>query len=71
MNGETDRERAHQDDETELTSREQQVDPVLDLVDGDVVPGRDDTGLVQTAVQLYDDLARTVVIDDLKLANVA
>lgn len=62
---------AHQDDETELTSREQQVDPVLDLVDGDVVAGRDDTGLVQAAVELNNDLARAVVVDDLELADVA
>ena len=61
----------YQDNDTEATGREQQVDPVLDLVDRDVVAGRDDTRLVQTAVQLNDDLARTVVIDDLELANVA
>ena len=67
MNGES----AHQDDETELTSGEQQVDPVLDLVDGDVVAGGDDTGLVQATVELNNDLARTVVVDDLELADVA
>ena len=71
MNGETNRERAHQDDETELTSRKQQVDPVLNLRNLDVVAGGDDTGLVQTAVELNDDLAGAVVINDLELADVA
>ena len=71
MNGDTNRERTHQDDETELTSREQQVDPVLNLVDRDVVAGRDDAGLVKTSVQLNDNLARAMIIDDLELANVA
>ena len=61
----------YQDDKTELTSREQQVDPVLDLVDGDVVARGDDTGLVEATVELNNDLAGTVVINDLELADVA
>ncbi|KAJ3498105.1 hypothetical protein NMY22_g19633 [Coprinellus aureogranulatus] len=61
----------YKDDDTESTSGEQQVDPRLDLVGLDVESGRDDTGLVEAAVQLDDDLARTVVIDDLEFADVA
>lgn len=61
----------HQDDDTKGTSGEQQVDPGLNLVDLDVEAGRDDTGLVETSVQLDDDLSSTVIIDDLKLSNVA
>ena len=61
----------HQDDDTEPTSREEQVDPRLDLVNLDVVTGRDDAGLVQAAVELVNDLARTVVVDNLKFADVA
>ena len=61
----------YEDDDTEATGGEEQVDPGLDLVDLDVVAGRDDTGFVQATVELDDDLARTVVIDNLELANVA
>ena len=61
----------HEDDDTETTSGKQQVDPRLDLVNLNVVTGRDNTRLVQAAVELDNDLARTVVIDDLELAIVA
>ena len=61
----------HHDDDTKGTSGEQQVDPRLDLGGLDVEAGGDDTGLVETAVQLDDDLARAVVIDDLEFTNVA
>jgi len=60
-----------EDDDTETTSGEEQVDPGLDLCGLDVEPGRDDTGLVQAAVELDDDLSRSVVVDLLELANVA
>ena len=62
--------RGGKDDLTKRTSREQQVDPVLDGVEGDVEPGRDDAGLVETTVELDDDLAATVVVDELELADV-
>ena len=61
----------YEDDDTEATGREQQVDPVLNLRNLDVVAGGDDTGLVQTAVELNDDLAGAVVVNDLELADVA
>ena len=64
-------ETTYEDDDTEATSGEEQVDPRLDLVDLNVVTGRDDTGLVQTAVELDNNLARTVVVDNLELADVA
>lgn len=59
------------DDLTERSGGEEQVDPVLDGVNGDVESGRDDTGLVESTVQLNDDLATSVVIDELELADVA
>ena len=59
------------DDDTEATSRKEQVDPVLDLVDLNVVSWRDDTSLVQAAVQLDDDLAGAVVVNLLEFTNVA
>ena len=52
----------HQDDVAERTSREQQVDPVLNLSELDVEAGRDDTALVDATVELDDDLARAVVV---------
>jgi hypothetical protein len=44
---------------------------LLTLVEGNVEAGRDDTGLVQAAVKLDDNLAATVVVDELELADVA
>ena len=63
--------KTHENDVTERTRGEEQVDPGLDLGNLDVEPGRNDTGLVQAAVQLNDDLARTMVVDNLELADVA
>ena len=62
--------RGGEDNVAERTGREQLADPVLDLAKGNVVAGRDDTALVDTAVELDDNLAGTVVVNDLKLANV-
>lgn len=59
-----------QDDEAELTRRKQVVDPVLHLGQFDVVAGRDDTTLVQAAIQLNDNLSSTMVIDDFKFTNI-
>lgn len=55
----------------ELTSGQQLDDPLLEIGQTDVVAGRDDTGLVETAVQLNNDLAGAVVVDLLELANVS
>jgi hypothetical protein len=63
--------RGGEDDVSESSRRKEQSDPVLDIPDGDVVTGRDDTGLVKSSVQLDDDFSRTVVVDDLELADVA
>lgn len=60
----------YQDDDPETTSREQQVHPILNLVDLDVVTGRDDPGFVQSAIQLNDDFSGPMVIDNLKLSNI-
>lgn len=63
--------RGGQDDVAELTSGEQLDDPLLKVGKVDVVSGRDSTALVDTAVQLDDNLAGTVVINFLELADVA
>ena len=63
--------RGGQHDVAELTRWQQVDDPLLHILELDVVAGRDDTGLVQTAVELNDDLAGAVVVNDLELADVA
>lgn len=63
--------RGGQDNLTERTGGQQQGDPVLDSVQGDVESGRDDTSLVQSTVELDDDLAASVVIDDFEFTDVA
>lgn len=40
-------------------------------LDRDVEARRDDSALVQTTDKLDDDLARSVIIDDLELSDVA
>ena len=61
----------YKDDDTKATSRKEQVDPVLNLVDLDVVSWRNDTSLVQATVELNNDLPGTVIVNNLELANVA
>jgi len=63
--------RGGEDDEAELTGGEKLDNPLLELVEVDVVAGRDDTALVEAAVELDDNLAGAVVVDLLELANVA
>ena len=60
-----------QDDIAELTGGQQLDDPLLEVGETNVVAGGDDTSLVETAVQLNNNLARAVVVDLLELANVA
>jgi hypothetical protein len=63
--------RGGKDNVTELTRGQQLDNPLLHVAELDVVAGRDDTGLVDAAVELDDDLAVAVVVDLLELANVA
>jgi len=58
-----------EDDFAELTGREQFHNPLLEVRELNVVAGRDDTALVETAVELDDNLVAAVVVDLLKLAN--
>lgn len=60
-----------ENDVAELTGGEQLDNPLLEVGETDVVAGRDDTSLVETAVELDDDLAGAVVVDLLELADVA
>jgi hypothetical protein len=63
--------RGGEDDIAELTGREQLDNPLLELGEADVVAGRDDTSLVEAAVELDNDLAGSVVIDLFELSNVS
>jgi hypothetical protein len=63
--------RCGEHDVTELTRGQQVDNPLLEVAELDVVAWGDDTALVQAAVELDDDLAVAVIIDLLKLANVA
>jgi hypothetical protein len=57
--------------EAERPGRKKLVDPVLDLAKRHVESWRDDTALVDAAVELHDDLAGSVVVDLLEFPNVA
>lgn len=63
--------RGSEDHEAERTGGKHRRHPALDLVQRNGVAGRDDTALVDAAVQLDDDLVRAVVIDDVEVLNVA
>lgn len=63
--------RGGQDEVTELTRGQELGGPGLEVTELNGVAGVDDTALVQTAVELDDDLARAVVVNFLELANVA
>lgn len=60
-----------EDNIAELTRGEQLDNPLLKILQGDVVAGRDDTSLVETSIELDHNLAVTVVINFLEFANVA
>jgi hypothetical protein len=63
--------KTYQDDDSEGTGRHESVHPVFDLVERDVESGGDDTALVDSTIELDDDLSRTVVIDVFEFVNVA
>jgi len=58
-------------DVSELSARQKLHDPLLDIFQLHIVARRDDASLVETAIELDDDLAISVVVDFLKLADVA
>ena len=63
--------RGGQDNETELTGREKLDNPLLKITELDVVSGRDTPSLVDTPIELDNDLSGTVVINLLELANIS
>lgn len=60
-----------EDNVSKLTRWKQLDNPLLKILEGDVVAGGDDTSLVETAVELNHDLAVAVVINLLEFTNVS
>lgn len=60
-----------QDNVSEGSGWQERRDKRLDLADGHVVSWGDAAGLVDSAQELDNDLAGSVVVNDLELANVA
>ena len=60
-----------QHDDAELSGREDVDTELLEVLQLEVETGRDDAALVQTAVEVDDDLSSALIIDDLELTNVA
>jgi hypothetical protein len=58
-------------DISNASSRQQLIHPLLQIRKTNVESWGDDTTFVESAVELDDDLSRSVVIDFLKFANVA
>ena len=63
--------RGGEDEVPELAGREEVGGPLLNVLDRDVEPGADAATLVDTADELDNDLAGTVVVNDLELPDVA
>jgi len=60
-----------QDDVPELSRWQQLDNPLLEISELNIIAGRDDTGLVETAIELNDDFARSVVVNFLEFSDVA
>ena len=60
-----------EDELSKLTRREQIGSELLDLINGDIKSWRNDTALVQTSKKIEDNLAGSMVVDNLKLSNVS
>lgn len=59
-----------EDEVTELSGREDAAGPLFEVSEDDIVPGRDDTALVDSSQKLNDNLLASVVVDDFELTNV-
>ena len=60
-----------QDKSSELTGWKDSVAEVLEVLELKVEVWRDNTALVESSVQVYDDLASTGIIDNLEFSNVS
>jgi hypothetical protein len=53
------------------SSGQQLIDPVLHIPKTNIEPRRDDTTFIQTSIELNDNLPRTMIVDFLKLSDIA
>ena len=60
-----------EDDETELSRGKDLVAELLEVLELQIESGRDHSALVESTVQVDNNLAISLVIDDLELADVA
>ena len=60
----------HQDHVSETTRRKEQVDPLLDVHSTNIIARTDNTALVQASIELDDDFAGTMIVNDFELANI-
>ena len=60
-----------ENNDTELTGGENGVGEILELSEGEIETGGDDTALVEATVEVNNDLAIASIIDDFKLVDVA
>ena len=60
-----------QDDVSELSRRKDLIAPVLNLVDGNVESGRDNSAFVNSSKELDNNLSGSMVVDDLKFTDVS
>ena len=59
------------DEETELSGRQDVVAELLEVLQLEVESRGDDSALVKSTIEIDDDLAISLIINDLELANVA
>ena len=60
-----------ENDVTELSGREDGVAELLEVLELEVESGRDNTALVESSVEVNNDLVATLVIDNGELTNIA
>ena len=60
-----------EDDVTELSGREDLGEELLEVLELEVESGRDDTDLVDSSVQVDDDLSVSSVVNDFEVSDVS
>ena len=60
-----------ENDESKLSGRKNRGHKVFEILELKIEAGGDDTTLVKSSVEFYDDLAIASIIDDLELVDVA
>ena len=60
-----------QDDVAELSGGEEMVHELLEVLDLEVEPGGDNSALVESSVKVNDDLATSLIVNDLELIDIS